>query len=301
MVGRASSLYGSGFKRASTTRYGPEAICSGREEESVLTIEAPQIRCSANVAFLFPDRPLAGALEAAAEAGFHTVELLDPFGTSPRDLASSLERAGLKVDLMNLPMGDFAAGERGFAGDPRRRAEFREAVRQAESVAERVAPAKVNVLAGRAVPGISRMEQLACLRESLDYVESRFRPGGIQVVTEMLNPVESPGFLLSDIDTVARLLDALGGRVGFQLDVYHLQRAGGELIPTIQSLARHTRHVQIADAPGRSEPGTGEINIPNVLRAIHDAGYQGLVGLEYRPTGTTDPFAWMAAAGCVRA
>jgi hydroxypyruvate isomerase len=266
-----------------------------------MAAHAPPIRCSANVAFLFPGRPLASALEAAAEAGFHTVELLDPYVMPPTELGSALKRFGLNVDLMNLPFGDFAAGDRGFAGDPDRRAEFRHGVLLAESIAERISPAKVNVLAGRAVAGIPRAEQLVCLRENLDFVAGRFLPAGIKVVTELLNPIETPGFLLAHVETVDTLLEGLDGRVGFQLDVYHLQRGGGELIPTIRALAARTWHVQIADAPGRSEPGTGEINVPNVLRAIQDAGYHDLVGLEYTPTGTGDPFAWMAAAGCLRA
>jgi hydroxypyruvate isomerase len=266
-----------------------------------LATDAPPIRCSANVAFLFPDRSLVAALEAAAEAGFHTVELLDPYLIPPAELSAALERLDLHVDLMNLPFGDFARGDRGFAGDPGRRAEFRSAVLLAEALLERVTPAKVNVLAGRAVAGVPLDEQLACLRENLELVAARFQPAGVRVVTELLNRVETPGFLLGDVATVEALLESLAGRVGFQLDVYHLQRSGGELIPTIQALAPHTWHVQVADAPGRSEPGTGEINVPNVLRAIEAAGYGGLVGLEYRPTGTGDPFAWMAAAGCVPA
>ena len=265
------------------------------------TMDRPPIRCSANVSFLFSDRSLQASLEAAAEAGFQTVELLDPYAISPSDLASALDGLGLQVDLMNLPMGDFGAGERGFAGDPSRKDAFRQAVRQAEIVAERVRPSKVNVLAGRAVPGVPSAEQLDCLIENLDYVETRFRASGIQVLTELLNPVETPGFLLTDVATVVELLDRLHGRVGFQLDIYHLQRSGGELIPTIAALAPHTWHVQVADAPGRSQPGTGEINIGNVLGAVQAGGYDGFVGLEYRPTGTTDPFAWMSAAGCVRA
>jgi hydroxypyruvate isomerase len=271
------------------------------EEDVSLDTDAQPIRCSANVAFLFPHRGLIAALEAAAEAGFHTVELLDPYGIRPVELGSALERLDLRVDLMNLPLGDFAAGDRGFAGDPGRRAEFGRAVRLAEDIAERIAPSKVNVLAGRAVSGVPMVEQLDCLRENLDFVATRFQPSGIKVVTELLNPIETPEFLLPDVWTMNALLESLDGRVGFQLDIYHLQRAGGELIPTIQALAERTWHVQVADAPGRSEPGTGEINIPNVLRAIQDAGYHGIVGLEYTPTGTDDPFAWMPEAVCVPA
>ena len=271
------------------------------EEDLSLFPNSRPIRCSANVSFLFPDHPLASALNAAADAGFRTVELLNAYVMPPEELGSTLERLGLHADLINLPFGNFDAGDRGFAGDPSRRVEFRRAVELAEALAERISPAKVNCLAGRAVAGVSIDEQLSCLLENLEFVAGRFQSAGIKVVTELLNPIETPGFLLADVATVDTLLTSLGGRVGFQLDVYHLQRSGGELIPTIRAMALRTWHVQLADAPGRSEPGTGEINVPNVLRAITDAGYHGVVGLEYTPTPSGDPFAWMDSAGCVRA
>ena len=173
-------------------------------------------------------------------------------------------------------------------------------MRLADAVVGRISPAKINVLAGRAVAGLPRDAQLDCLRDNLAFVDD-FAPAGIKTVTELLNPVETPEFLLSDVGTLETLLDSLDGRVGFQLDVYQLQRAGGELIPTIRALAKHIWHVQIADAPDRSEPGTGEINIPNVLQAVRAAGYLGLVGLEYFPYRRDDPFGWMTEAHCVPA
>lgn len=242
------------------------------------------------------------ALDAAVAAGFGTVELLDPYVLEPDELARALGDRGLTVDLFNLPVGDLAAGERGFAGDPRRRDEFRAGVEQAVRIASLTGARKVNALAGIAVTGQPLAGQLDCLVENLAHAHGRLSEVGVRVVTELLNPVESPGFLLDSVARVRDVLGRLGGRVGFQLDVYHLQRTQGELIPTIRALADVTAHVQVADAPGRSEPGTGEINVRNVLEAVAASGYDDLVGLEYRPTGrTADPFAWVEEYGLARA
>jgi len=260
------------------------------------------IRCSANVAMLFPGQPLPVALDRAARAGFHTVELLDPYQLDPDALAAELRGRDLVVDLFNLRMGHVAAGERGFAGDPGQRDAFLAAVEDAVRVAEATGARKVNALAGRRVAGSTEQEQLDVLAEQLSHAADRLAPAGVRVVTELLNPMETPGFLLSSVERVRQVLSGLGGRVGFQLDVYHLQRTQGELMRTIAAVAPITDHVQLADAPDRSEPGTGEINVPNVIAALVATGYADLVGLEYRPSpGCADPFAWMEAAGAVRA
>ncbi len=263
---------------------------------------AAGLRCSLNLFFAFPGRPLEEALDGAVAAGFHVVELLDPWSADPGALAGSLARRGVNVDLVNLPAGDLAAGERGFAGDPRRRAEFRAGVEQACRLADRLRFRRANVLAGTSVDGESSEGQLACLVDQLGWASDRLAEHGVQANVELLNPVETPGFLLSSIPRVREVLGALGGRVGFQLDVYHLQRTQGELINTILAMAPITRHVQLADAPGRTEPGSGEINFANVLAAVVESGYRDLVGLEYRPSGrTADPYAWMAVHGLERA
>lgn len=266
-----------------------------------MTIAAGAYRCSANVHFLFGGRPLPDQLRAAAEAGFRTIELTDPYQLPLAELGALVDGLGLEVDLFNLPFGDMAAGDRGYAGDPARQARFREDVERSVELAGRLRARKVNALAGvRTAGAASEADQLACLRDNLAFAAERFAATGTRVVTELLNPVETPGFLLSSIAQVREVLEPLAGAAGFQLDVYHLQRTRGEVIPAIRAMADLTWHVQIADAPLRTEPGTGELNIPNLLAEVVAAGYTGPIGLEYKPSGHGDPFAWMPAAGAVK-
>jgi hydroxypyruvate isomerase len=260
------------------------------------------LRCSLNVSFHFPGVPLESSLDGAVAAGFHSIELLDPYGVQLDDLDRALRRRGLRLDLFNLPMGDFATGDRGIAADPARRQEFRRGVEQAVVIAERLGVSKVNALAGRRVAAHAEATQLECLLEQLAWTAERMAGIGVAVNTELLNPVESPDLLLSDLDRVRAVISALHGLVGLQLDIYHLQRTQGELLPTIRACTDITRHVQIADAPDRSEPGSGEINYDTVLSAIAQSGYDGLVGCEYRPSDPDiDPFAWMESLGVVKA
>jgi len=263
---------------------------------------AEPLRCSLNVTFHFPGVPLLDALDGAARAGFHTIELLDPYSPELDDLERELKRRGLRLDLFNLPMGDFAAGDRGIAADPERRDEFRRGTERAVVIAARLGATKVNGLVGRRIDTIPESSQLALAAEQLGWAAERLESLGVSVVTEMLNPVESPGLLLRDLATTRWLVEQLEGRVGLLLDLYHLQRTHGELIRTIEATSAITRHVQIADAPGRSEPGSGEIAYGNVLAALAGSGYAGIIGCEYRPSGPdVDPFAWMDQMGAVKA
>jgi hydroxypyruvate isomerase len=268
----------------------------------VSDIESAQLRCSLNVTFHYWGRPLAESLDGAVAAGFRTIEMLDPYSIELDDLERELRQRGLTVDLFNLPMGDFYAGERGFAGDPQRRAEFRAGVEQAARIADRLGATKVNALAGMALDGEQEAAQNRCLVEQLGWAADRLAEHGVRLTTELLNPIETPGFLLSSLDQVTATLGQLDGRVGFQLDVYHVQRAHGDLVATIEATAAMTSHYQIADAPQRTEPGSGEIDFPSVLAAISATGYDGIVGCEYQPSEQTkDAFAWMDTMAVERA
>lgn len=258
-------------------------------------------RFSANLSLLWPELPFLDRFEAAARAGFDAVEYMFPYAFEPAELAQRLRDHGLKQDLFNLPAGDFDAGERGLANDPARRAEFRDGVEAAVRYADALGCRKINCLVGLGVSSTSTHEQFACAVDNLGAAATRLSTEGRTLHVELLNPKETPGFLIDSIEVARRLLDAVDG-LRFQCDVYHLQRTSGDVVRTIRSLAGRIGHYQIADAPDRHEPGTGEIAYPFVLEAIDATGYDGRIGLEYRPSAATDDsFGWIEAYGYARA
>jgi hydroxypyruvate isomerase len=260
------------------------------------------LRCSLNVTFHFWGRPLLDALDGAVTAGFRTIELLDPYALELDELEGAIERRGLAVDVINLPMGDFYAGERGFAADPARRMEFQVGVEQAARVVDRLGIRKVNALAGIRVAGETESAQRRCLIEQLGWAAERLASSGARVTLELLNSVDTPGYLADSLDHVGSALAGLDGAVGFQLDLYHLRRAGYDLLHTIEAMADVTSHYQVADAPERTEPGSGDIDFRPVLQAIAATGYDGIVGCEYKPSRRgVDAFAWMDDFDVVRA
>jgi hydroxypyruvate isomerase len=154
----------------------------------------------------------------------------------------------------------------------------------------------VNCLVGRRIPEVAWDDQYDCLLENMVWAARRLGAAGVTLLVELLNPVENEDFFLVSLPIVRRLLDDVDAdNFRFQFDVYHLQRTHGELTPTIDSLASRIGHYQIADAPGRNEPGTGEISYAYVLEHIFRTAYAGLIGLEYKPsTGRSeDCFGWM--------
>jgi hydroxypyruvate isomerase len=259
-------------------------------------------RFSANLSWLFDDVPFPERFARAAAAGFDAVEYLFPYNHDPTDLRRLLDENGLRQDVFNLPAGDFDRGERGIAVDPSRREEFTEGVERAIRYAEVLGCRKLNCLVGLRLPDVDRDDQHACMVANLGAATKRLGEAGISLNAELLNPIETPGFVLDSMEAVRQLLADVGPPLGFQCDVYHLQRTQGNLVPTIRSVADRIGHVQIADAPDRHEPGTGEIDYRFVLAELDAAGYDGSVGLEYRPTGRTeDSLGWIEAFGYERA
>lgn len=259
-------------------------------------------RFSANLGFLWSELSFPDRFAAAAAAGFDAVEYMFPYALDPDELAGQLRRHGLRQDLFNLPAGDFDAGERGIANDPSRRGEFAEGVERALRYAEALDCRKLNCLVGVRLPAVPWQEQLECVSENLAHAVERLGTEGRTLHVELLNPTETPGFFIDSIAVLTQILDAVEPpSLRFQCDLYHLQRTSGDLVETIAAFADRTGHYQIADAPGRHEPGTGEIAYPFVLDAIDRSGYEGFVGLEYRPSGATDDsFGWIERYGYTR-
>jgi hydroxypyruvate isomerase len=245
-------------------------------------------RLAANVAWLFTEHPWLDRFAAARDAGFAAVEF--PWPDDPGTTEKAVREAGLRVAMLNMDAGDLAAGQRGWPNDPARVAEWREALEAALALADRVACATVNVLAGNRVPRIGDEEQLACLEENLRWALSRAAPAGVTLVTELLNRRENPEYLLATVDDANSLLHRLAPPgLRLQLDTWHLGRAGLDVPDAIRRAGDRIGHVQVADLPGRHQPGSGSLDWSAIRAALDAAGYDGPIGLEYRPSRGTLP------------
>jgi hydroxypyruvate isomerase len=255
------------------------------------------LRFSANLTMLFNEVDFPARFEKAAHAGFKGVEYLFPYPWKKEDLANALEKNGLSQVLFNLPAGDWNAGERGIACLPGREGEFREGVEKALDYAAALGCSQLNCLAGLTPRGEAPGKIEAVLVENLRFAADALEKKGIRLLVEALNSQDIPGFHLVHTADVLKLLAAVGRpNVYIQYDVYHMQIMEGNLTKTLLDNLGRISHIQIADNPGRHEPGTGEINYPHLFRALEGAGYNGWIGCEYKPAGPTDDgLGWFAA------
>lgn len=257
------------------------------------------LRFAANLSLLFTDVPFLDRIDRAARAGFGRVEFQFPYDLPARDIRERLDAAGVQAVLHNLPAGDWAAGERGIAGHPDRVDEFRAGVARGLAYARALDVFKLNALAGLAPPGVSAAVVRRTLVDNLRHAARELARDGRQLMVEALNTRDVPGFLLHGTEQTVELLDEVGEPNAFvQYDAYHMQRMEGELAATLQRFLPRIGHVQIADNPGRHEPGTGEIRYEFLLRHLESLGWTGDVGVEYRPQdegpqGTERGLHWM--------
>lgn len=259
-------------------------------------VEVPRLpKFSANLSFLYPELPFLDRFAAAAADGFRAVEYAVPYVAEAEELAALLAAHGLEQALFNMPAGDWDGGERGIACHPDRLDEFRAGVDVAIRYARELRCPRVNCLAGVAPRGIAAEVLESTLVANLQYAAPRFAEAGVQLLIEPINTRDIPGFVLSTARHAERVLDAVGSdNLLIQYDIYHQQVTAGDLVPTYERLKRRIGHIQIADAPGRHEPGTGEINYGFVLSELDRLGYDGWVGCEYRPlAGTSEGLGWM--------
>lgn len=256
-------------------------------------------RFAANLSMLFTEYPVVERFDRAAAAGFEAVEFLFPYAEDIDAIRAALDRNGLEQILFNLPAGDFAAGDRGMANDPARRAEFLDGVDRAIEIATKLGVSRINCLVGREVPGVSFEDQWATLKENLALAAERMQAAGIMQLLEPLNPFDAPGYVIPTPSLGFKLVEEIGHpNLFLEYDVYHAQRTEGNLTATIKEKIDRIGHVQIADSPGRNEPGTGEINYPYVLKALDETGYNGWVSLEYKPSGPTEStLGWLKTWG----
>ena len=255
------------------------------------------LQFSANLSFLFPELDFLDRFGVAARAGFAGVEFHFPYAHDKAVLAEVVLTSGVEVVLFNLPAGNWAAGDRGIACHPDRVDEFREAVSLALDYARVLGAGQLNCLAGIAPAGPSDEELHHTLVENLRHAAARLGAEGLKLLVEPINTFDMPGFYLHGSAQTLALLDAVGaGNAWLQYDIYHMQRMEGELAATLHRPLPRIAHIQLADNPGRHEPGTGEINYAFLLRFLDRIGYQGWVGCEYLPLGATrDGLGWLQA------
>jgi hydroxypyruvate isomerase len=257
------------------------------------------MRFCANVSILFKEAPFLERFRRAADAGFSAVEFWWPLGEDLGEVEAAIKGANLTVALFNFYAGDMPAGDRGLLSDPARQEGFRENVPVALELAQRLGCSKLNALVGKEIPGMSREEQLDLARENVAWAAGRAAEYGVEVLVEPVNTFENGPYLLYTTDDGARFVASVEkANVRLQHDLYHMQRMEGNLSVTLRRHIGQIGHVQVADSPGRGEPGTGEIHYPYVFGVLEELGYDGYVGLEYNPTTerTEDSFAWIPEA-----
>lgn len=246
-------------------------------------------RLAANLSFLFQEVPFLERFAAAARAGFRGVELLFPYAHPQAVLVDAVGASELEVAIFNMPPGDWDAGERGLACDPARIAEFREGVGQAIEYALALGCRQVHCMAGLRPPGIAEPLLRETYLANLAFAGRALARHGLGLLVEAINTRDMPGYYLTTPRQAFELMDAVAApNLRFQFDVYHVQIMQGDLAPTLERHLDRIGHVQIADTPGRHEPGTGEINYRFLLQHLDRIGYQGWVGCEYRPSTTTE-------------
>jgi hydroxypyruvate isomerase len=245
-------------------------------------------RFAANLTMLFNELPFLDRFEAARDAGFTGVEYLFPYGFEKEALAERLQEFGLTQVLHNLPAGDWDKGERGIAVLPGREAEFREGVARAIDYAKALNCRQVNCLVGIAPAGVDAGTLRRTVVENLRYAATQLKQAGVKLLIEPINTYDIPGFYLTTTMQALDLIESVGADNLFvQYDVYHAQRTEGELAKTIEKNLTRIAHIQVADNPGRNEPGTGEINYPWLFRHLDRIGYDGWIGCEYKPAADT--------------
>lgn len=245
-------------------------------------------RLAANINYLFTELNFLDRFRAAAEAGFRGVEHQFPYDYDKRVVAERLRDNELEMVLINLPPGDWHAGEAGIACHPDRGAEFREGVEKGIEYAGALGCLRLNCLAGVAPPGVSEAVLHDTLVENLRFAAARFAEAGLTLLVEPINTRDRPGFYLSRSTQAMEIIDAVGAdNLLLQFDVYHTQVMQGDVINNFAAHRERIGHVQIADNPGRHEPGTGELNFSFILAALDDLGYAGWVSCEFAPSTTT--------------
>jgi hydroxypyruvate isomerase len=244
---------------------------------------------SANLSMLFGEVDFLDRFDAAAKAGFTGVEYLFPYAYKKEELVEKLHKNGLVQVLHNLPAGNWEKGERGIACHPDRVNEFKEGVAKAIDYATALGCKQVNCLVGLTPQGVDPLKAHDLIVSNVSFAAGELKKAGIRLLIEPCNTRDMPGFFLNYTAQALKIIEATGSdNVFVQYDVYHAQVMEGDLANTIEKNLAKIGHIQIADNPGRHEPGTGEINYPYLFAFLDRIGYSGWVGCEYKPAAKTE-------------
>ncbi len=250
------------------------------------------MKFSANLGFLWTDRPLTDAIRAAKIAGFDAVECHWPYDILATDVADVLAETGLAMLGLNTRRGDVAGGDNGLSAIPGRGDEARAAIDEAVQYAQAIGVPNIHVMAGFAIGETAHQSFVTALK----YACAQAQPLGITILIEPLNKYDAPGYFLKTTDQALVIIAAVGApNLKLMFDCYHVQLMEGDLTHKIKSLLPHIGHIQIASVPDRGTPDHGEVNYAHLFEVIKGLGYDAPLGAEYKTAGPTDrSLEWLA-------
>lgn len=252
------------------------------------------MKFSANLGFLWSDRPLPDAIRAAKSVGFDAVECHWPYDTPSNDVADALADTGLTMLGLNTRRGDLGAGENGLSALPGRDAEARDAIDEALAYAVELRAENVHVMAGFASGPVAHETFVSNLR----YACAQAAKHSITILIEPLNHYDAPGYFLSTTAQAKTIIDEVGEtNLRLMFDCYHVQLMEGDLTHRLHDLHPIIGHIQFASVPDRGAPDHGEINYDHIFAEIGKTGWAAPVGAEYKPVGPTDDtLGWLSRA-----
>jgi hydroxypyruvate isomerase len=255
-------------------------------------------RFSANLGFLWPDRPLLDRIEAAADAGFKAIELHYPYDVPAAELKKAYQKRGLKLLGINTQIGPGPSGHRGYAAVPGYEAAFRQLAEQAIAYAAEAGGTAVHMMAGN-VPPEKHAEGFETIVANITWAAPKAAAAGLTVLLEPINRRDMPDYFYSTVEEGASVVDAVGApNVKLMFDAYHVGVAQGDIITRLRKFYQKAGHVQIAAVPSRAEPDEGEVNFPAIFKVLDELGYAGWIGAEYHPRAGTDAgMGWVKALG----
>lgn len=256
----------------------------------------PAARLSAHVGYLFQEAPWRARLAAAARWGFVAVEHPAPFAIAAPVLANWLREEGLEFAQIALPQDPEDPAGKGLAILTDRRARFRECVKAGLDYAAELGCKRVHMMAGIRPLGADEHALWDAYLEALGYFAERAAGYGITPLIENIGPGTIPNYFIDTVDRARSAIERVGAsNVRLLVDVFHAANAGEEGVAVVRRNADLLGHLQIADAPGRHEPGTGRLDFPSLFQALKDERYEGLIGCEYVPATTTEAgLAWLS-------